>query len=297
MDVIRPVEVTESNLDSSTVPLDDAPLWDDTTTYATDDEVISGMTVWKSTVDDNLDSEPSDTNTDWSRQGYANRWRMFREGSDSLTSADGGFTVEVSPNQAVNGIALLNCEGLEVTVTMTDPIEGVVYERTESVTDIGAANWWEFYFSPYSTNSNFVFLGLPPYAAATIEVQVVTAVPSDPSSMGRFSVGVSQDLGITNHDTSVRRRTFSVRERDAFGNLRVVSRRQVPLIDYRVSVDSTAVDDVIKRLDNLQDQAAVFVGDATDQYGSTNVFGYYRDYEMTISTPTLSELTIEVVGY
>lgn len=296
MQIVRPEPVTEDRLTSSDVPLDDYPVWS-AGSYTAGDRVLVDIEAYEAIVD--TSDEPvagsQKTTPTWLRLGYANRWRMFRDGRDSKTTQDGGITAVVTPSQVVNGLALLGLEGLSVTVTMTDPVEGQVYQKTRSITDIGVGNWYDWYFSPYGVKEDHVFTDLPPYPGADIEVAVETASPTDASAVGRFVMGVVRDLGITLYGTSVRTQDFSVRERDGFGNLTIVNRRQIKLCDYRVAVETPRVDAVKTELDKIASQETVFIG--SEKFGSTVIFGFYRDFDITISNYGVSDATLEVEGY
>jgi len=299
MQIIRPESVTESRFTASDVPIDDYPQWGVAGNYDEGARVIDGIEAYESlvsgnndTIEDGLAASPPT----WLRLGFVNRWRMFRDGRDSKTRQDGGIATTVTPGQVVNGLALLGLEGLEVTVTMTDPVEGVVYQRMESITDIGVGNWYDWYFMPYDVREDFVFTDLPPYSGAAIDVAITTADPADTSAVGRFVMGMVRDLGITVYGTSVRTQDFSVRERDGFGNLRIVNRRKIPLADYRVSIDTRRVDGVKRELDQIANDETVFIGNE-DMVRSTIVFGFYRDFDITISNYAISDATLEVEGY
>ena len=296
MQIIRPVPVTEGRLTASDVPVNDYPEWT-AGTYAAGDQVVVGIEAYEAIAE--TSEEPTAgvaaTPATWLRLGYVNRWRMFRDGRDSKTRQDGGIATTVTPGQVVNGLALLGLEGLSVTVTMTDPVEGVVYQRTESITDIGVGNWYDWYFAPYGVNEDHVFTDLPPYAGAAVDVAITTSAPTDATAIGRYVMGMVRDLGITLYGTSVRTQDFSDRERDGFGNLTIVNRRQIKLCDYRVAVETPRVDAVKSELDKIASQETVFIG--SEQFGSTVIFGFYRDFDITISNYGVSDATLEVEGY
>lgn len=296
MQIIRPRPVDEAMLTASDVPADDYPEWS-SGSYSVGDRVIVGIEAFEALVDtsDEPTEGASKSPPSWLRLGYINRWRMFRDGRDSKTRQDGGIATTVTPGAVVNGLALLGLEGLDVTVKMTDPVEGVVYERTESITDIGVGNWYDFYFLPYDVREDFVFIDLPPYSGAEIDVSVRTSTPTDTSAVGRFVMGLVRDLGFTLHGTSVRTMDFSVRERDGFGNLTIVRRRQINLVDYRVLIDCGRVDFVKRELDQLRNRETVFIG--SPDLSSTVVFGFYRDFNITIAGHSSSDATLEVEGY
>lgn len=298
MQIIRPTVVTEGLLTASDVPVDDYPEWQAAGNYDEGDRVISGIEAYESlvsgnndTIEDGLAASPPT----WLRLGFVNRWRMFRDGRDSKTRQDGGIATTVTPGRVINGLALLGIEGLDVTVTMTDPVEGVVYQRTEAITDIGVGNWYDWFFLPYGTQEDHVFIDLPPYAGADIDVSVTTADPGDTAAVGRYVMGALRDLGITVYGTSVRSMDFSKRERDGFGNLTIVNRRQINIADYRVDVPTQRVDAVKRELDDTRNAETVFIG--SPDFGSTVIFGFYRDFDITISNYAISGATIEVEGY
>lgn len=297
MQIIRSTPVTETRLTTSNVPIDDYADWSSGATYTTGDRVVYGIEAWESLTDSNTDQP--DTGADkevpsWLRLGYVNRWRMFRDGRESKTRQNGGFAATVTPDVVVNSLALLGMEGLDFTLTVTDPTDGVVYQRTEDIVDTGVGNWWDFYFLPYGVNEDFVFTDLPPYSNAAIEVSVTTSSASDTSAIGRFAIGISRELGITVYGTSVRSLDFSKRERDGFGNLMILERRQIALVDFRVDVPTENVDKVKRELDQLRNQETVFIG--SPDFESTIIFGFYRDFDITIANYAISDATLEVEG-
>lgn len=296
MKIIRPTPVTDGRLTASDVPIDDYPAWA-AGEYSAGDSVVVGIEAFEAleTTSDEPVVGASASPPSWLRLGYVNRWRMFRDGRDSKTRQDGGIATTVTPGQVVNGLALLGLEGLSVTVTMTDPVEGIVYQRTEQITDISVNNWYDWYFLPYGFREDFVFTDMPPYSGAEISVAVNTSNPSDTSAVGRYVIGMVRDLGLTLYGTSVRTQDFSVRERDGFGNLTIVRRRQIRLVDYRVDVETPLVDSVKRELDQIANEETVFIG--ADHMGSTIIFGFYRDFDITISNYALSAATLEVEGY
>jgi hypothetical protein len=136
---------------------------------------------------------------------------------------------------------------------------------------------------------------MPPYPGAEITVDVDTSDPSDTSAIGRYVVGLVRDLGMTVYGTSIRTQDFSIRERDGFGNLTIVNRRQIRLVDYRVDIQPQLIDSVKRELDEIANQETVFIG--ADHIGSTIIFGFYRDFDITISNYAISAATLEVEGY
>ncbi len=296
MIVVEPKEINDTNL-TSNVPLDDYPAWT-SGTYDEGDRVILGTEVYEVAASSTTDRPDEGVDADpptWVRIGYANRWRMFRDGRDSLTDQDGGIETSIDAEGIANAVGVLNVTGKNVTVRVTDDIEGVVYEDTRQATDATVGNWYDFYFAPYKIQKDFVFVDLPPYLDPQIDIEVSTDAPEDPASVGIVAIGRQVDLGMTLHGTSVSNLDYSIKERDGFGNLRLVPRRSVRLVRYNVMVESAIVDSTYSVLSDLSTVPALYIG--SEKYGSAVVYGIFRDFNIDITGPSASEATIEVEGF
>jgi len=296
MKIITPEEITDTTLDTSNVPLTDYTEWT-AGTYAEGATVREGEEAYESLTASNTD-QPSvgilANPPTWLRLGYVNRWRMFRDGTDSITSQADSIAVTVIPVGLITAVALLGCRGATAQVIMTDTIEGVVYDQTKELIDYGVDDWWSFYFVPYDSNGDVIFRGLPPYIGAEIDVIIDGNDPADIIECGRAVFGVEHDLGVTEYGTNVSRLDASTKERDGFGNLRLVRRRTVPVVDYRIAVETIRFDWVERRLARIAAVPCVFIGSTL--YESTIVFGIYTDFRMDLSTPVICDATIEVEG-
>ena len=100
---------------------------------------------------------------------------------------------------------------------------------------------------------------------------------------------------MTNYGVTVSILDYSTKERDGFGNLTLVPRRTVRLVDYDVKVDSDKVDFVVRALERIAATPTLFIGD--ELYSSSVTFGVYRDFTQGIDTPSISDLTIQVEGF
>jgi hypothetical protein len=220
---------------------------------------------------------------------------MFRDGQDSYSDRLDNIAVTLVFPSAVTTVAVLGVQGAEVQVTMTDSVEGIVYDETISLVDIGVISHWEWHFLPTDFDDTAVFEGLPPYPGADIDIVVRGASASDEIRVGRVVAGISRELGVTNYGTSIGALEYSTKERDGFGNLVIVPRRTVRLVDYDVLVNSQDVDRVVRTLESLSAKPTLYIGD--DTYSSTVVFGLYRDYTQGLDDPKGSDLTIQVEGF
>lgn len=291
MRIVRPVEIGASELDSTNV-VNEYTDWA-AGTYNEGDRVVNNRVVWEALAD-GVTSEPSAaTATDWLRIGYSNIWRMFTEGRDSPSTSTDTIDVNLAVDQVVTTLAALNLMGNEARLIVTDSSEGVVYDKTEDLVDIGVSSHWEWHFAPYDTVETVVFDGIPPYSGADINLIVSGAVPTDPVEVGRVVAGIATDLGVANYGTSVEILDYSTKERDGFGELTLVPRRTITLVDYDVAVPSPRVDAVVRQLQKIAATPTLFIGD-TDTYRSTITFGVYRGAVQGIDNPSISDLTLQV---
>lgn len=294
MRVVIPDEVTESILQTTNV----VNLEVDWTagTYDTGDRRVFGRSVYEVVAEPNTSDQPdtgaaADPPT-WVRLGYSNQWRMFTEGVDSLSTAEGDITVTMEWDSTITTLGALGLSGNKITLTVTDPSDGVVFDEERDLVDIGVSDWWEFFFLPYENIDSVIFSGIPPYPGAEFELSLEGATVSDDVSIGRVVAGVSRELGVTQFGTEIQLQDYSIKERDGFGNLTLIPRRTITMVNYDVHVPTPQVDFTIRNLKRLGGIPALYIGE--EMYTSTISFGVMADVSEGITTPSISELTLQV---
>jgi hypothetical protein len=299
MRIIRPLEVTPDRLLSSNVPEDDAPLWVSTATYTTGEEVMHELRMYEALVDVPAGVEPGaeavteSSPAKWLDLGAINRWRMFDDRVESQTAQEDTVSVSIRPGQVVNSLALLNLDAISATVTMTDAVEGVVFEREESLVDAGVTNWYDWYFSPIGRRSDIVVLDMPAYGTADVSV-TVNASSGEIAAVGHLVIGSVVDIGVAQYGTNVGIIDFSRKERDVFGNTLIVERSFSKRAEFDVWLPNNSLGIVQRLLASLRTQPVVWIGE--ESLEGTIVFGFYRDFDITISGPEFSDAIINVEG-
>jgi len=297
MRLIKPVEVLPSNLIASNVPLDDFAEWA-AGSYTVGQTARYEMEAYECVGDttDRPDLGAAKLAPTWIRLGYVNRWRCLRDGVDSITTNVELIDITVADLGTSTSVAILNCKGLEAEITITDPIEGVVYNETASLIDHLVGDLWSWFFKPYEEIRNKIFSGFPPYPDPQINIEIRGATPTDEVQCGRISVGSEIEIAfMTLYGTSVSRIDRSIKERDGFGNLRLVPRRSVQIVDFRVAIPFSLFDFTERTLAGVSTTPCVYIG--TTALQSTIVFGVHRDFRMDISDPEMCAATIEVEGF
>ena len=306
MRVVKPQEVNDATLSSSTIPEPDIAfgevLWV-AGAYAIGDQVIKTTThrVYECVVatSDEPEGVPlqgiNANPPTWVDVAPTNKWAMF-DGVNSTQSMEtvAPLIVEIATGEVTTSVSGFSVDGASsINVTMTDPGAGIVYDNDISMIDnSGVDGWWGYFFAPIVNRTEFVLLDLPIYPLATIKV---TVDGTSDIEFGNLVVGNQLVLGISNYGTSLQLIDFSQKEVDSFGNTTVVRGRTAKLVDYDVTIQKTKVGYVFNELSKLTGIPSVWVGtDETDD--ATLVYGYYRDFQNNISSPTITDATITVEG-
>lgn len=294
MRIIKPVEITPAILTSSNVPETDYAAWSAATAYAVGAKVTYNHRNYEALVASTGANPETDTSDPpkWLDLGATNRWRMFDDKVGSLTEQTGSIAVELQPGTVINSVALFNLLGRSATVTLTDPVDGIVYQRTVSLVDAGVTDWYEWYFAPIGRQTDFVLLDLPAYGTATLSVTVDNA--SDTAACGHLVMGRQADIGVALYGSGVGITDYSRKEADAFGNSMVVERSFSKRAEFDVMVETAQIGRVQRLLAAIRAQPVVWIG--AEGYESTVLFGYYRDFSISISGPSVSDATITVEG-
>tara|TARA_R100000322_G_scaffold163801_1_gene127717 strand:- start:9828 stop:11663 length:1836 start_codon:yes stop_codon:yes gene_type:complete len=230
----------------------------------------------------------------WLDLGPTNPLRMFDGKLDTLTTAPDVLTVEITPSQIANGLALFNASAQTVRITMTDDAEGLVYDSGEiqMLENADVRDWYAYFFDPYSRKSDLARIDLPPYADAVITVTLTAQ--GEQVSVGQLVLGTIQNLGQAVYGTSVGITDFSRKEPDIFGNFEIVERRFSKRAEYDVVIDTRAAASVQRTLAAFRAKPVVWIG--AEDHEETIVYGYYRDFDIVIANYSTSDATITVEG-
>mgnify|MGYP003544562866 CR=1 FL=1 len=205
MRVIKSVVTTDAILTSSNIPEDEHPAWVSGTSYTALDKVIYEHKIYERIVIGAGTTPPNLDQVNWLDSGYTNRYRMFDNIISSVSSRTGGIEFTLTPNQVINGIALLNVNASTVRVVMNDPIEGVVYDRTKELrSSSNVIDYYSYFFAPLINLGDLdtaIFLDLPNKPTATITVYVSSGAAL--VEVGEVVYGVQSIVGRTNYGTAI----------------------------------------------------------------------------------------------
>lgn len=298
MKFINPVAIADAHLISSTRAETDYSAWNSGTTYAAGDRCISTSThrIYQSVAAGNLNHNPTtDTGSWWVDIGPTNRWAMFDKTVGTVTEQATTLTVVLAPG-AITALALLDLEGSEVVVTMTDtPGGAVVYSATIPLVDDDppVTDWWTYYTSEFKQRTSVILDNLPYYGTCRLTVTINSVTTA---GCGTLAVGRSVSVGKTLTRPRIGITDYSRKQTDDYGVTAVVQRAYARRVEADVLVASSLVDTVSAALAEIRATPVVWIGDETSTFESLTVYGWVRDWDIVIAGLTFSEARLTIEG-
>ncbi|WP_446807952.1 hypothetical protein ACH50O_11595 [Methylomonas sp. 2BW1-5-20] len=297
MMLVRPALINDAAVYACNIPETDYTAYSSGTTYAQGDRVrvVSADVhkVYESLQAVNLNHTPATSPTWWLEVGATNRWKLFDQSiTDQATNAD-SIDVTLKPSGRIDSVALMNIEADHVRIVMTDSVDGTVYDHTYSlVSNSGVHDWYAYFYEPIVRKTDFVVYDLPPYNNPTLRV-IATDIGYT-VAVGALVVGFKKILGGTQYGAKVGIQDYSVKKRDDFGNYSILARAFNKNATFTFFVDSAFVDQLHALLASYRAIPIVYAG--TDIYSSTVIYGFFKDFGITISYPTESVCSIDIEG-
>lgn len=263
--------------------------------YATGDRVVYNNSVYRAAA--NTSDQPdvgaeADPPT-WVRMGYSNQLRMFTETVDSVSSATGDITVDFTVSDSINTLGALGLVGSTIQLEVVDGVDGLVYDQTISLTDVGVSDWWEWHFLAYEVTSTALFTGIPPYPDATYTLTISGATPSDPVECGRVVFGTDFNIGGMMYGTSFSAITFSTITNDEFGGSQFIKRRTLARNDYDIVIEAGRVSTIRKAMRAIDAVPTLFIG--TDEEEASILFGFSKEFDISTNSPRVGYMSLQVV--
>jgi hypothetical protein len=241
------------------------------------------------TTDDPVTGASLDIPT-WVRVGKVNRYAAFDNILGNAATGT-GITISIAPDGSVtDGLALFGLSGATATVTVVDPADGLIYSRVLSLLDdSGVFDWGTYFFSPVIARPDHVLTDLPLYGTATVALTMTGA-----GAVGEMVLGQVTELGVTRFGSQVNILDFSRKDRDTFGNAILIRRAYADRVTYDGQVLTARAAYVRRLLAAVRAVPTVYIGSGARP--ETVVFGFFRDFTITLSGPTVCDCSLEVEG-
>ena len=301
MEIIRPVTIGDTQIAATNA----TPVYSDwlvATAYTTGQRAEKSNRVYEALAGSTGQDPDTDTQngtvlgTYWQYVEATNSRIMFdyaRSGDSYQTVRTGNITVQLEPNQGITDtIAFFGVSSNDITITVTDPIDGVVYNATFDMRDNSAVyDAYTYAFEPIVNFTELIVNDLPPYGGTVIDI-VIDSGAND-AKCGKCVVGYRKYIGDVVYGTQVGIVSYSDVIRDQFGNATILQRDYNRFVDYRIGVQTSYNREVQKLLTSFRDTPIVFIGAESD-FLETTLYGVYKDFTLSLDNPALSSLSMKV---
>jgi hypothetical protein len=299
MDIIQPESTNDVTLLSTNIAESDFPEFQIDVEYSINDTVIYiGNNIhWvvRSKTNENIGNFPTGIETDlnWVKVSETNRWKMFDLQTTSQTVNLDSIDVTIASVSQTDSLALLNISGAWLDVLIKDQFDNEIYSVSQSlVSTNGIYDPYTYFFSPIVFIQDIIFTDIPPYALST--VQVVISNEDNLVKCGSMLIGKLISAGLTEYGMGIGIVDYSVKTTNEFGDFVITERAYSKTLELTSYVDNTEVDRIANFLNTFRATPVVWIG--SSQYGSSFIYGFYKDYAVIVQYPTLSLLNIEIEG-
>lgn len=296
--VVAPTTITPAMLVSSTVPETDHAEWLVGTTYAKDARVIVATEhkIYQSLADSNTGNNPTAVTPTpkWIAVGPTNRWKVFDKSVSSQTAQATAISYRLKIGKATTYLGVLNITGAtSIRVRVDDPVYGVVYDTTRSLSSVPVGmGWWAWFFGERRTPTQALFDDLPSFPTADVLIDftggptlaVGVILIGQPRS---FSLGVKMGARVGIQD-------YSRKERSEFGDVAVVERAFAKRAGFDLLLRASEVDSLSAYLASVRATPCLWIG--SSRYESTTVYGFYKNFDIVISYFDYSDCSLELEG-
>ena len=321
MKVAKPLEITPLKLIESNVPTDDYPIYDPLVEYTQGDRVVLDRKVYEVVSEVPVTGVSPIDNTIlpvWLEIGYINRWRAFDKIVGTFTSGNYPFDVNLYNVDAVdplfdttgsysNGVAfrlrtdevndtlaLFNLRGLYVDIVVRTS-DGVVYRRrVELGGTLSTSDWYSYFYQPLYRQDRVILTDIPSTAEKDIYISIVQPSGEFDPHIGEIVIGNSVEIGKTMYGVGLGFLDFSTKERDQFGNFTIVERGYADQLDIDLSIKNTEIPYLRQLIADLRLTPCVWI--ASECVDGTAVYGYLSSFNIVISGPERSDVSVRVEG-
>lgn len=299
--IVEPMSITDAMLISTNIPENDYAAWSSSTTYAIGGRVIVTSThkIYESLQASNLNHNPVTETTWWIEVSPTNRWKCFDLLNSSQTqyplNTPPSITYEIKPGQAIASVALLNLIGAnDVSISVTDPVYGVVYSKVIDVKPLPYfSTWWHWFFgSRRLTGQDVVVKDIPTFPNCSVSI---TINGNTTLSVGLIIIGQQNlfSLGMK-YGSKVGIQDYSRKESNDFGDTVLIKRAYAKRSTFEIFLESGEVDQLQNYLASIRAKPVLWIG--SDSYESTTIFGFYKNFDILLSYADYSECSIDIEG-
>ncbi len=293
MGFLPPMAVTLANM-TTNVAASALPAWAAGTTYALGAEIIdANRVIWRSMAAGNLGNDPATTTGKWQNRGVENRLRMFDASLGTSTEAADLIEFTVAPGRVVTDIQFLGLQAYSVQVTMTDPVNGALFDSGEQLLlQPSGGSHWGYFFAPIEREAKLLVSGLPAYTGASITVRIRN--PGGTARCAEVVIGRSIWLGNTQWRPSIGFDDWSLKKRDEWGGWRAEQGAYSDRMKLQVLIAGTQYERTRNLIVAYRAKPVVWFG--ARGYNALTSYGYITGFEQVLVAHGISDCTLTIEG-
>lgn len=298
--IVPPVAITTAMLQVGDMPVPtpgvDPEVWTNKA-WAKDELCCVPATrrVYKRKVAGTTAVSPEEDAVNWFDYSAVNADLMFDEVIGTQTQASGSIVRVIKPGEVITSIALLNVDGVQAHISMSDP-SGDHWERTYNlVTTTGITDWFAWHFRRTRRKRMVLALDVPPYSDATWTI-TITSGPGESARCGVLLLGYGQEIGYgLEYGASIGRVNYSTMDFDVFGNPKFVERPIARRAKFSVPVSNKDIDFVADYIDGINTKSCLVIG--YEGLACTVLYGIVEDFSVVIPHPGWSDCDLNMKGF
>lgn len=300
MKIIKPEYTNDLTLQSTNVAEADYPLWNNSDTYVINDTrmFLEDGKHWviRSLINDNTNIKPTGLKSDlnWVKVSETNRWKMFDLKSTSQTINAESIDVTLVGNGFIDSVSALNIDGNNLRVIGKDKFGVTFYDKTKSlVSTQGIYDAWTYFFDPIVKLTDVIFQDLPPYGLATY--RTILTNEDSIAKCGTLLIGKKMQVGSTQYGLKFGISDYSVKSAtNEFGDFDITERAYSKNMDVTSFIDNDLVDSTVNTFNTLRATPIIWL--AADQFTSSFIYGFYKDYSVVVQYASHSLVNLEIEG-
>ena len=312
MNVTRPIVVTESMLISSSIAVDaDATLygaawkglWVVGTPYGVGDVVYKGILLYESLEAANTGNDPAVTSTGvapkWLELGKINRWRMFDEYTNTVSSDTDEIVLVLAANE-VDSVALYNMVAnaakVEILNNMDDPVW--TYEIDLLAAAMTFDNWFDYYFAPYPPAKRDMVIPLPWMVSTIVDEKIrITLSGAGLVECGMFVAGYAVEFGNIQFEPEISGIGYGKESTDEFGRTYVKAGATARPLRGELVIRDRSESYVYNQLSELLQVPAIWNLNAPGASRDLLItYGFLRSFREIIRFETKTTCSLEIQG-
>jgi len=269
------------------------PAYDAKATYAKDAKVHdpASYEVFQSLIAGNVGKALTDTGA-WSPRGIVNRRAMFDDYNNTQTIMPDEILVVLTPEMVAQGLYLGNLDVHELTLSMVDALDGVVYSEVISLIESNSqSSYFNWMFKRIKRKTYFFVLDMPVYANALVTI-CLRKIGAQ-AKAGMCAIGPVEEFGPSLLGLSTEGKDFSSTTFNFDGTSKTTLRPYAKRMSCDVVVPNDEITYVQDRLFELRQRPLVWVG---GPYGATAVFGRYGSFKNVIEYQMQSKMNLVIEG-